>query len=136
MKKVLVFGVFDGVHDGHRALFRQAKALGDHLTVAAAQDEIVAQLKGKLPFHTIDARMELIDAEPDVDAVIPGDAILGTYEVVFRTRPHIIALGYDQRALREDLSSKLNGLGVESEIVVLAAHRPEELHNSLLHPQN
>ena len=41
MKKVLVFGTFDGLHEGHKDFLRQAKQYGDHLTVVVGRDSTV-----------------------------------------------------------------------------------------------
>ena len=44
---VALFGTFDGVHDGHRDLFRQARKYGGRLSVIIARDWTVRQLKHK-----------------------------------------------------------------------------------------
>ena len=48
MTKVMVFGTFDYLHEGHKDFFRQAKQYGDELVVVVARDETVKQIKGKL----------------------------------------------------------------------------------------
>ena len=55
-KKVMTFGTFDGVHQGHENLLTQAKKLGNELIVVVAQDATVLKLKGKncfLFFNTL-----------------------------------------------------------------------------------
>jgi len=133
MKKVLVFGVFDGVHDGHRALFKQAKKHGHHLIAAIAQDHIVERLKGHLPHYDLADRIDALSKEADIDEVVLGDAEMGTYEVVLRARPHVIALGYDQEALRQDLEESMHRFDWEPRIVVLKPHEGDALHSSFLH---
>ena len=39
MKRVLIFGTFDGIHEGHLNLFKQAKKYGDYLIVVVGRDE-------------------------------------------------------------------------------------------------
>ena len=46
MRRVMVFGSFDPLHDGHRSLFRQARKHGDELVVVVARDVNIARLKG------------------------------------------------------------------------------------------
>ncbi len=131
-RTVLVFGVFDGVHEGHRALFRQAKAHGERLVVAVAQDTIVERLKGKLPQHAIGERIALLRQEPLVDEAIPGDTELGAYTAVTEHRPAVVVLGYDQKALGEDLGLTARQRGWDFGIITADAHEPETYHNSLL----
>ncbi len=132
MKKILLFGVFDGIHDGHRSLFRQAKDHGDYLVVAAAQDHIVRQLKGKFPQRNIVQRIAALEAERLVDEVVPGDDMLGAYDIVLVHRPDVIAFGYDQSALRNDLENALPMFWKKMEFVTLEPHKPKEQHSSLL----
>ncbi len=134
MKKVLIFGVFDGVHDGHRFLFAEARKHGDHLAVAVAQDAIVEQLKGHAPRRLLAERMEALHAEPLVDEVLAGDVMLGSYEVIKKYDPHIVALGYDQKALKKDLEAvhAIDRFFKAFEIVVIGAHHPEALHSAIL----
>ncbi len=132
MKTVMVFGVFDGVHEGHRALFRQARERGDRLIVAVAQDDAVKGLKGSAPRHSLEERMALVQAESLVDEAVPGDAALGTYGVIKAHAPDVIALGYDQRALAADLFMKRGALGLSFDVFIAAAHEPDKYHNSIL----
>ena len=46
-KKVMVFGTFDGIHDGHRHFLREAKKQGEELIVAVSKDEVVQKLKNR-----------------------------------------------------------------------------------------
>lgn len=145
MKKVLVFGVFDGVHDGHKAFFREAKKHGGYLIAAIAQDHIVEYLKGRLPSVNLADRIAALQAEDGVDEVVIGDAEIGTYDVVKKYRPDVISLGYDQEELKKDLelwikkeSGPFNKLwsGWKPKIVVLSAYKPETHHSSLLKKRN
>lgn len=126
-----MFGTFDGIHEGHRSLFKQARMRGDQLIVAVAQDEVVEFLKGRPPRKELRDRMELIAREGVADIVVPGDTELGKYSVVARHRPDVIALGYDQDALRKDIESRLADFDWHIEIAVLKPHEPEKYHTSI-----
>ena len=132
MKKVMVFGVFDGVHEGHRHFFREAKSLGDYLIAVLAQDHIVEHLKGHLPQSDMAERFDHLRQEDGVNEVVIGDAELSTWEVVKQHKPDVIALGYDQQALKEDLEKHLKDFGWPLELKVLSAYEPNIYHPSFL----
>src|SRR3989338_6851974 len=58
--KVMVFGVFDRLHSGHRAFLRQAKKHGKKLMVVIAHDSSVLKLKKKRPWQSERQRMVAI----------------------------------------------------------------------------
>jgi FAD synthetase len=132
MKKVMVFGVFDGVHDGHRQLLKKARNLGDFLVVVVAQNHIVEQIKGHQPRLDLAERFAHLEAEDGVDQVLVGDEEHGTWEVVRANKPDIIALGYDQELLKEDIESHLEEFKPKPGIVVLDAYEPNKFHSSIL----
>ncbi len=122
MKKVMVFGTFDGLHEGHRAFLEEARAEGDYLIAVVAQDHIVERLKGHLPKLNLASRFEALNKEDGVDEVVAGDTHLGVWEVVKNYKPDVIAVGYDQNALKEDLKNHLDELGYKPEIKVMRAY--------------
>lgn len=128
----MIFGTFDGLHEGHRALLRQARAHGEHLTIAVAQDHVVEQLKNHPPKKTMHERIDALKDVDFVDIVVPGDLELGSYHVVKNHRPDVIALGYDQQALKFDLEDHMHNFDWEIEIVMLDPHKPETFHSSLM----
>jgi cytidyltransferase-like protein len=124
--------VFDGVHEGHRALFAQAKKHGDRLIAAVAPDRVVEQLKSSATRYSLAERMELLHKEPLVDEVAEGDAVLGSYGVIGAHRPDVIVLGYDQEKLKEDLTKKKQSMEWNFAIIVAEPHEPERYHNSIM----
>ena len=46
MKKVAVSGGFDPIHIGHLRLLKEAKEIGDHLTVILNSDKFLIEKKG------------------------------------------------------------------------------------------
>ena len=70
--RIVVFtnGCFDLIHGGHIQLFRDAKAQGDVLIVAANSDASIKRLKGPTrPIFPLAERMEVLAALEDVDYV-------------------------------------------------------------------
>ena len=102
-KRVLVFGTFDGLHNGHHFFLRQAKTRGTELVVGVARDEHVKTLKDKIPQHREGIRLETITNLPFVDQAVLCDKDLGSFDILHVVLPDLIILGYDQRALEESL---------------------------------
>ncbi len=136
MKKVMVFGVFDGVHEGHRYFFREAKKFGDQLIVVVANDESVKKLKGKFPKAPLADRMRNLGKENIIDQVVIGDEDLDVWTVVQKYQPEIIALGYDQQLLKESLEKRLNEFGWKPEIKLIDSYQPEKYHSTLIASRN
>lgn len=130
IKKVMAFGVFDGIHEGHRTILKQAKSLGDYLIVAVAQDHIVQHLKGYLPGVSMEERIEHLMREDGVDKVVAGDAELGAWKVVAKEKPDVVAIGADQSLLRANLERHLKDMERPPEIKILDAYEPNVYHGS------
>lgn len=128
----MVFGVFDGLHEGHKAFFEEAKIHGDYLVAVVTQDALVEQLKGKRPVKDVGERFADLEALDGVDEVAIGDAELGVYDVVLKYRPDVIALGYDQTTLKKDIEANYKKFDWKPKIVVLSAFEPNRYHSSLL----
>ena len=131
-KLIMIFGVFDGLHDGHISFLNQARELGDRLMVVVAQDESVMRLKKHLPRLPLAERIKALEESDLAHTIIPGDETEGGWEVVRKHQPHIVALGYDQAAMYEDLAKCLSSFPFPCDIVVLDPYKPEEMHSSLL----
>ncbi len=107
-KRVVVFGIFDGVHDGHRDFFRQARQYGNELIAVVGRDEICRKLKNKTPKHSEEERRQLVSQESLVDKALLGDHELSTYRVLENLKPNVICFGYDQDALEKDVQAWLS----------------------------
>ena len=127
MKKVMVFGTFDGLHDGHLNFFRQAKMLGDELIVVVAKTANVKRIKGKKPRFSENQRLEAVKAVKTVKIAILGQ-IRDHYAVIKKLKPRIIALGYDQHSF----DGNLKKLFPEIKIIRLKPYRAEFYKSSLL----
>lgn len=128
----MVFGVFDGLHDGHRSFLREARKEGEWIIAAVAPDHIVHRLKGRVPDrHEVD-RMEALYNEGLADRVVLGDAELASWGVLRAYRPDVVALGYDQLSLQREIESFAGVLGRPLEVMLMSAYKPESLHSSIL----
>ena len=97
MTRIMVFGTFDMIHEGHMNFFEQALGLGPepHLIVSVACDSAAKRIKGVAPRKTELERLALLEAHPLVDEVVLGDEE-GYIEHIKKIAPDIIALGYDR----------------------------------------
>lgn len=94
MKKVLTVGVFDLLHIGHVELFKKARALGDHLTVAVQDSDVILQYKpGAKMLYTTEERCYMVKAIRYVDEVI---VYRGVDDIVKEADFDIFAKGPDQ----------------------------------------
>lgn len=128
----MVFGVFDGVHEGHRHLFREAKKFGDYLIAVAAADEMAKTLKGKHPKKDISERIAELEQEIEVDEVMVGDEEMGSWEIVKKIKPHVIAVGYDQKAMKKNLEGAIGDFNWLIELETVSAREPDKYHNSII----
>ncbi len=134
MTRIMVFGTFDMVHEGHVDFFRQARSLAPdpYLIVSVARDPIVARIKGAKPRRSEKERCALLERNTLVDEVILGQED-GYIEHIAEAHPDIIALGYDQKGEFVDrLERDLTDAGVEAKVVRLRAFQPETYKTSKL----
>jgi len=134
MAKVLVFGIFDGIHPGHINFFKQAKKYGDILVVAVGQLSASKKFKNKLPKRSLKERAKLVREVPYVTKAVQGDREQGSYHVIEKEKPDVICLGYDQEKLEEDLQRWLKKKNIHVLIKRLEPHEPQKYHTSLISP--
>ena len=131
MIKVLVFGTFDGLHEGHRDFLQQAKKLGDYLVAVIARDSTVNLVKGHLPRQKENERLAAVK-----DSGLTDEAMLGNegdpYAIIKKINPNIIGLGYDQTSFTENLADVLKKENLNIEIVRLKSYKPETYKSSLI----
>ena len=110
-------GTFDLLHLGHIFYLKEAKKLGDILSVVVATDATVRRLKHE-PVNPEEIRLNLIKELKIVD-----EAYLGheddMYEIVEEIKPDIIALGFDQLHDEKKIESDLKKRKVKAKIVRL-----------------
>lgn len=134
MEKVLVFGAFDGLHEGHKDFFRQAREFGDHLVVVVGRDSTIVKTKGRLPKFNEEERLKAMQESGLVDEVRLGNEGNDPYKIIKEINPDIICLGYDQTHFTDKLEQKLKEMGLKIEIKRLKPYKPEIYHSSIIHP--
>ena len=128
VKKVVATGVFSILHPGHILFLREAKKLGDELTVIVATDKTVKNRKnfGIIPGEQ---RLEIIKSLKVVDTAIMGDDD-NMFVPIARIRPDIIALGEDQHFDENELQMELKKRGLKTRIVRIKKTWEGELNSS------
>ena len=131
MVKVLVFGSFDLLHEGHKHFFNEAKKLGNTLYVVVARDSSIKSFKGHESNFNEDERVEHIKKLGIVDDVrlgYEGDK----WKIIEEIKPDIIALGYDQDSYTKGLEKGMRDRNLKVKIVRLGSYMPEKYKSSLM----
>lgn len=130
MTTVLAFGAFDPLHAGHGHFLSNAATLGDKLIVALASDEVIATLKGHDARMSFNERKSALELHHALITVVESDAS-GTFTLLDQVQPDVIALGYDQDALRAALEAWMTTHRTIP-MVTLESHEPEKYKSSLI----
>ena len=100
MKKVFVSGCYDLLHTGHLQFCREARALGDHLTVSFALAEVLWNHKQRRSSLPDEHKKALLENLTMIDHVVIGDNNELGLDLVnsFRSlRPDILAVTSDDQ---------------------------------------
>jgi len=100
-KIVAISGGFDPIHIGHLRMFKEARALGDHLVVIINNDNWL-RTKKNFVFMPQEERAEIIKEFPFVDEVVftehsEDDPDRSVTRELARIQPHIFANGGDRK---------------------------------------
>jgi FAD synthetase len=117
---ILASGVFDLVHYGHIRFIEEAKKLGgenSRLVVIIARDKTVKRLKGRLPIIPEDQRRAVVESLKPVDEALLGYENLSFEETIAKVKPDIIAVGYDQLSIENDVKAFIKARGLTIEVV-------------------
>lgn len=127
MTRVIAFGAFDPLNEGHQDFLRQAKSLGDHLTVVVAHDSAIRAHKQREPQKPIDVRVAQVKNLDFVDDVIAGRKTSNKYHILDEINFDIIALGYNQKPSDHELRLELEKRGKHQvKIIRLKPHQAED----------
>lgn len=100
MIRVFVSGCYDIIHAGHVQFFREARALGDHLTVCFASNEVLWLHKQRRSSIPDDHKRAVLAALEMVDEVVRGEGLdegVDFREHFLRLRPNVLAVTEDDK---------------------------------------
>lgn len=132
-KVVLAAGVFDLLHIGHVKFLEEAKKVGgenSELIVIVARDSTVEKRKGEKPVVPEAQRRALVEALKVVDTALLGYEEFNMEKVIEKIMPDIIAVGYDQRGIEEELRKIIQKKGLEIDVVRIGKFEIDEINSS------
>lgn len=131
--KIMVFGTFDGLHQGHLNFFNQARNLvrDSFLIASIARDRNVLKIKGRHTFLSEKKRAGLVKKSGLVNKVVLA-GLKRHIPHIIKERPDIIALGYDQKVYVKNLTKDLKSKGIFAEIIRLKPYKEKIYKNHLL----
>ncbi len=99
MKKVLCFGTFDILHEGHKEFLKDAKKQGDFLVVNVISDEAVLENKKVKPINNQRKRaLNLKKLKIANEVIATVNDFKRNFLLIKKINPEIIAIGYDQKS--------------------------------------
>jgi FAD synthetase len=124
IKVVFIGGGFELIHYGHVYTISKARALGDVLVVSVARDSTIRRRKKREPIISEKDRVTLLSSLRQVDAAILG--VEGDiYVTLEKVKPDIVALGYDQYHLEDEVKREAFKRGMKIQVVRLDSPYPE-----------
>lgn len=115
MKKVLIFGTFDLLHQGHINLFEQARKHGDYLIAVIARDQTLKET-GKKPAENEKQRRKNVSQY--VDKAVLGN-LKDKYAKIKLYKPSVICLGYDQEIFTDYVEFAVKKYNLKTKVVRL-----------------
>ncbi|MFS1523015.1 adenylyltransferase/cytidyltransferase family protein [Microbulbifer sp. 2304DJ12-6] len=94
MKKVITFGSFDLLHEGHIKMLERARSKGDYLIVGVSTDELIS-FKGKIPVFPQEQRLSYISALSCVDEVFYEAKFEDKDKYIKERRADLLVMGDD-----------------------------------------
>ena len=125
-KLAMVFGVFDGLHPGHKHFLSQAVGKCERLILVLTLDQTSQDLKGRAPKQDYQQRAKKISEFNSAIKIIPGDSTPGQWSMISQYKPEMIFLGYDQQGIAKELKK------LDVPFAFLEAHNPEQYKSSLM----
>lgn len=106
MKRIFISGCYDIIHAGHIQFFEEARALGDHLTVCFASDEVLWEHKQRRSSLPEDHKCALLNELNVVDDVVVGrnsEMGLDFKDHFLRLKPDVLVVTEDDQYAAEKL---------------------------------
>lgn len=129
MKKVITYGTFDLLHQGHINILKRAKALGDYLIVGISTDEF-NELKKKDSFHSFETRKYILEAIKYVDEVIAEETWDQKVSDIQNNNIDVFVMGDDWEGKFDELKEYCEVVYLPRTPHISTTQIKEELNNS------
>lgn len=129
MKKVITYGTFDLLHQGHINILKRAKALGDYLIVGISTDEF-NELKKKDSFHSFETRKYILESIKYVDEVIAEETWDQKVADIRNNNIDVFVMGDDWEGKFDDLKAYCEVVYLPRTPHISTTQIKEELNNS------
>ncbi|MEY2664309.1 MAG: hypothetical protein RIT04_117, partial [Candidatus Parcubacteria bacterium] len=100
VKKVFVSGTYDILHAGHIQFFKDARALGDHLSVCFASDEVIRLSKKREAAMPQDNKLVILSELRCVDEAFWSSDIDPVFDFkshFLRIKPNVLVVTEDDK---------------------------------------
>lgn len=131
MKRVITYGTFDLLHNGHINLLRRAKAQGDYLIVAVSTDEFNWNHKHKKCYSDYEKRTDV--HEYHVDTFAMGDDLKGKFDFLKDEGVEVVYLPRTPEVSTIQIKHDLNGAGGRPWLNLVAPATPRAALNDASH---
>jgi len=128
-KKIIVWGKFDEIHNGHLEFLKNARKLGDELYIVIIPDKKVKENSGNLPVKTAKLRKKmLVELNFVTDVYI--DCLSDGLKSVLKLNPDVFVFGHDQKTKWEkQLKEYFSFVGLDLDYVYLGVYN-KGIHSS------
>ncbi|MCP5536783.1 MAG: adenylyltransferase/cytidyltransferase family protein [Akkermansiaceae bacterium] len=112
MRRVFVSGCYDIIHAGHLQFFEEARALGDHLTVSFASEDVLWHHKQRRSSIPDEHKKAVLEGLRMIDEVVIGtdhDMGLDFKTYFLEARPNVLAVTEDDQyeTIKRDLCNQV-----------------------------
>jgi len=118
---------------GHVKFLEEAKKAGGEnaeLVVIIARDSTVQKTKGRKPIMSENQRRALVDSLKVVDQAVLGFENFDIADVIERIKPDIIALGYDQKEMMQQVQEYIRNHHLNVKVVRIGKFGEDTLDSS------
>jgi FAD synthetase len=131
LRVVFIGGGFELIHYGHVYTIEKAKGLGDVLVVSVARDSTIRRRKKREPLVGEEDRVKMLSSLRQVDAAVLG-AQGDIYVTLEKVKPDIVALGYDQYHIADEVEREAKKRGIKVQVVRLDSPYPDIKTSAIL----
>ena len=121
-KVIMTFGSFDDLREEHVWYLKQARSHGDLLVTVILANDVVQQIKGKIPQQSVEQRRDAVKTL----GILGHEVVTGSrdefVDILKTWSPAVIVLGYTQDMFLERIAVRVDEVGCKVDILRLDAY--------------